>query len=146
MQMPSYIYIYIIIIDIIFYKSKLVAFRRAQVPLIIQESDFLQILAFWRNNERKRRKLKAWKRVTERHSTSSSYMFASPQHSSDRPVNIAKLKPHNLWAVWSKRRPGAIPWIIAPLTRLELRRVTVRPVLFRLPALSDLSFSLFLPL
>ena len=70
-----------------------------------------------------------------------SYMLASSQHSSDRPVNIAKLKPHNLWAVWSKRRPGAIPWIMAPLTRLELRRAVVRPVLLRLAALWVVSSS-----
>lgn len=50
-------------------------------------------------------------------------------HSSDRPVNIAKLKAHNLWPVWGL---GAIPWIMAPLTRLELRRATPGPVLLRL--------------
>ena len=61
--------------------------------------------------------------------------FALVPFASDRSVNIAKLKPHNLWAVWSKRRAGAIPWIMAPLTRLELRRGSARgarPVCFLL--------------
>lgn len=75
----------------------------------------------WKRRKKVREEGGGWR--SSREEVSFKNRVLASQHSSDRPVNIAKLKAHNLWAVWG---PGAIPWIMAPLTRLELRRASAR--------------------
>lgn len=110
-------------------ESNIKELMKARGMLIREES---RLILWWLTSAFARGK-GGWRSPRER----CVWESRSSQHSSDRPVNIAKLKARNLWAVWG---PGAIPWIMAPLTRLELRRAAAKPILLRL--LRSLSRSL----